>query len=343
MMLLLLLPLCQFTRQVDIYIPLFQGNVAVSEAGSVFLLDQREGKVHVFDRDQWVLTFGRKGDGPGEFHRPARLSTEGGFLYVHDMDRIHQFGLEGGFVKTIRLPEPFLLLERVIGGWAGHTSPILSDGEIEFKGFGERIRNGETFFIAPDGTREKGKHRLFQTSPRLMVDRMQQVIIVVEFESFKIHIFDGKTKSHLRTIEKRFEPLAIDRKWAAKRIAGYEKGDPFPGRIQTLVPDHFPQIRKVTVSPENHLLVFRWAPGPDRPDRLVFSLEGKNAASAIKTMEGAARVLGVVNGKAIVSTFNDEIGRLHLVPFAEVDAFVAHNPLVFDMDVLFPRLPPKPP
>jgi len=342
MFILLLLPFCQFTHETEIYIPLFAGNVVVSDDGKVFLLNQREGEVHAFEGDRLVRTFGRKGKGPGEFFRPAKMSVDGDGLFIHDMDKMHQFDLNGAFIRTVRLPEPFLLLERVTGKWVGNTGAMLSDGDIEFMAYDPGIRGGEPFFVAPDGLRQRGKHRLFHTTPKLMVDRKGEQVIVVEFEAFKVHVFDGATLRHTHTIEKDVRPMAMDRDWAKERIASRESGDDFPGKMPTLIPDYFPQIRKVALSPENHLLIFRWAPDPNRPERLVFDLAGRPAKSVIQSMAGAARVLGVVGDRAIVSTFNDGVGHLHYVAWDEVDAFAAKHPIVFDLDVLLPPLPEKP-
>jgi hypothetical protein len=48
--------------------------VAIDDAGNVYLLDVQLNQVHVFDRDgNFLRAIGREGEGPGEFRRPSSM------------------------------------------------------------------------------------------------------------------------------------------------------------------------------------------------------------------------------------------------------------------------------
>ncbi len=61
-------------------------DMAVDDAGSVYILDNGNQRIQVFGPDgRYVRTIGRKGQGPGEFSSPNSIDIDGeGRLYVLD-------------------------------------------------------------------------------------------------------------------------------------------------------------------------------------------------------------------------------------------------------------------
>lgn len=81
--------------------------LAVAPDGSVFLAQQRAHAVHKFDRaGRLIKSFGRQGQGPGDFQFPQYLSIlDGRYLVVGENAegrRISLFDLDGRFVKLVR-------------------------------------------------------------------------------------------------------------------------------------------------------------------------------------------------------------------------------------------------
>ncbi|MDE2974794.1 MAG: hypothetical protein OXU64_08780 [Gemmatimonadota bacterium] len=90
--------------------PLFDEVASVTDAaahrGMWFVLDRRGAKVHRFDEFGSLLgSFGRGGEGPGEFRRPAAIAAHGDTLVVVDGRVLHEFRMDGGHIadRTIRL------------------------------------------------------------------------------------------------------------------------------------------------------------------------------------------------------------------------------------------------
>lgn len=84
--------------------------IEVDSEGNIYVLDYRQCRIQKFNKDgDYLQTIGRKGEGPGEFQRASRmyLSPEGR-LYVNEIRKVHIFGKDGAFEKSV-IPESFLL------------------------------------------------------------------------------------------------------------------------------------------------------------------------------------------------------------------------------------------
>ena len=79
-------------------------DVVVDDAGSIYVLDQRNSQVKVFDASgKYVRTIGRQGQGPGEFERPMNLSLNraAGELAVHQPSRMSFYKPDGAFLRDV--------------------------------------------------------------------------------------------------------------------------------------------------------------------------------------------------------------------------------------------------
>lgn len=64
-----------------------------------FVLDGRAGMAHRIDSvGTLVLSFGRMGEGPGEFERPTAIVAHGDSIVVVDRDALHVFDPQGGHI-----------------------------------------------------------------------------------------------------------------------------------------------------------------------------------------------------------------------------------------------------
>jgi sugar lactone lactonase YvrE len=102
------------------------GDFAVADDRSVYVLDQLNRVVQVFDeRGNHVRSIGREGNGPGEFANPVALTWDPeGRLWVVDPgnNRYSVFSADGELIRTY--PRP---VQGVVGDWPGGFSP---DGRL---------------------------------------------------------------------------------------------------------------------------------------------------------------------------------------------------------------------
>jgi hypothetical protein len=94
-------------------------DVAVSSGGAIYVLDNGFNRVQKYDSSGvYIGTFGRKGEGPGEFNFPIAIAVDGlGNVYVADRSKVQIFdvtgtytdsfehGFSGSFPRSIRINE----------------------------------------------------------------------------------------------------------------------------------------------------------------------------------------------------------------------------------------------
>lgn len=79
--------------------------VAIDREGRIFILDGEQNRIQIFDHDgKFIRSFGRKGQGPGEFQSPAGICIiDGSSICTIDNSRLLIFGLEGNLKNSISL------------------------------------------------------------------------------------------------------------------------------------------------------------------------------------------------------------------------------------------------
>jgi hypothetical protein len=102
---------------------LFPTSVSSDGEGRIFVSNQREGEIRIFDaQGQYLKRFGRRGDGPGEFNSNAWgwfhvRSVAGQRLTVEDLPRLRIFDAQGVYLSS------FDLLSVLVDGERRYASP----------------------------------------------------------------------------------------------------------------------------------------------------------------------------------------------------------------------------
>jgi len=170
-------------------------DMAVDDAGNIYILDSGNCRVQKFGLDgKYLATFGRKGQGPGEFSRPACIDIDArGFLYVLDRDlkNVQVFAPDGKDHKVI--PTTTLNLDRfrllASGSWVARSSTRsgipsgaeekarpklvkLLNAELEIsKEFGESFDFGDEITTA------------FGNSVQFEVDKLENIFLSFSFQN----------------------------------------------------------------------------------------------------------------------------------------------------------------
>lgn len=82
-------------------------SVTEDHMGNTFILDPEEGCIKKFSSSgEYLMRFGRKGQGPGEFQYPMQIDCRSGQLLVTLMAaQFHIFNLDGEYIKKFGLPQ----------------------------------------------------------------------------------------------------------------------------------------------------------------------------------------------------------------------------------------------
>ncbi len=85
----------------------FPSDIAMDASGNIYVLDSANHRVQKFSPEgRYLATFGRRGQGPGEFYNPDSMDIDAhGFFYVMDsyQSRIQKLTHAGAGDRTIRL------------------------------------------------------------------------------------------------------------------------------------------------------------------------------------------------------------------------------------------------
>lgn len=123
----------------------YVGAMTMAEDGTIFVADGQAGRVVAFAPDgSFVRTFGRRGQGPGEFRTPALLEVVDGVLWAEDLvaQRSHAFALDGTLLRTATIPQRARGERGLIDGYWW----FLADGRIVISEFG-RLRDEQHNYL----------------------------------------------------------------------------------------------------------------------------------------------------------------------------------------------------
>ena len=80
---------------------LTRGRITIGDNGNTYFLDTKIQKVFVFDNSgKFINTFGRKGEGPGEFKYPFQIVSLNKKIIIIEYDKLNVFSEEGKFLYT---------------------------------------------------------------------------------------------------------------------------------------------------------------------------------------------------------------------------------------------------
>lgn len=296
--------------------------------GDLYVLDQREQKVHKFSPDGRLLrTFGRKGQGPGDFQSPGRIvfTSQGELAVLEDISYVSFHTTDGAFVRRLelngRLGPGYVGPDRYYGWeWRPESrQQVLADARNNIVQTFHSIARDRFSALLPD---ETGREVMFNYSheayvPQFLFAYGHGLSAIGISDRYEIALLDedGRTVTTLRRDVKPGKISARERDFLERGLLDFVKSKSWPDRVARELAKKIPALKNtvsaVLISP-TRVLVFRLPPDiTAEPPRLpvdVFSREGV----FLGTAELPEAPL-FVSGSAMYFSRADTDGNVYLV------------------------------
>jgi len=238
------------------------GHVLVDDAENLFIVDQRDFNIKVFDPEgNFIRSIGKHGEGPGEFQRVGYLTfLPDGRLLVLDFQarRTSLFDSTGNFVSshqsTKNLSRIFLasdasyFVQEIIREEGGGPSAQrkLTINEIDFSGKEVNAIGGfklPEFKILSVGDIKQGMINPHSPQSIIAGDMGNQRLFHSFNDKYQIDVLDTKGKI-FRKIERPYDPLPYTSEDKEKFLARYKRrGDEWQRKLARLI--DFPSVKNV--------------------------------------------------------------------------------------------------
>ena len=259
----------------------------VTENGRIYALDMEIAHVKIFDDSgQLIQTFGKKGQGPGEFSLPSGIQiTAEGTLMIEDSlnRRLAFFSLDGEHIKDISTATS-LALARILldnqGNMLGMEMGLHGDNKMfmEYKKYDKDLNPLFTltkveFPIPIPGS--GNKMNLIDMLIGYQFDNDGHVFFGRN-KDYEIEIFTPEGK-HIRTIQKDFKPEKVtqeDIDEILERIPNNTPGVNVKEMFE--FPKLFPPFQSFVLDEENRLFVRTYTKGKTKREYVIdiFNKEG---------------------------------------------------------------------
>lgn len=224
------------------------GGMAETSDGDLLVLDSGNHEIRAFAGDgSFLRSWGREGEGPGEFRRPLSMVGVRDTVVVLDDDRLHVFEPSGRHLSTARLrgDGPFqpMFLGTADDGWRLMAAGPLPEGAprganwILMRLDPGRGTTGDTIYASPAGRSHQVPGTSFTARPPfaprdLVVIGGAGRIHVTEEARYEIEVYapDGRLERIVRPEwDRRFITDEMLERWAAwqeERMCAPEPGSP---------------------------------------------------------------------------------------------------------------------
>jgi len=275
-------------------------SICEDDDSNFYVLDKKEHKVFKFSPEgKLILTFGRKGQGPGDFMQPNRISCseKGQLVIANELYDVSFLKRDGTFLRRVHLNgriAPCYIGDGLFYSWIwmpeDKRQVIVDDDNTILKTFFKVAR--DSFSVtAPDSS---GRLVMFNYAPdvyapTLLFAHSKSHSVVAVSDRYEIHILNNTGKI-MTTIQQDIQPDDIkkeEKKYFVKDIDEMGKNRNWPKSVTRKIIKNIPKKKnyfdRVLLS-EKHIFVFRIR--KDISNELVsipvdiFSLDGQYLGTA---------------------------------------------------------------
>ena len=252
--------------------------LTADDSGNIYALDRKENKVFVFDSaGKHLRTFGRTGQGPGEFSLPLTIGLTGsGEIIVEDTRRhLAVFTTEGKHLRN--LPITKTGLARVSVDSQGNILGIVikrdkENPRYEIQKFDREMNLLFVLDSTPTPSADTQGLNPFRGSIYYTFDKDDSVVCGIP-DRYEIKIYDT-TGNLAKRITKEYDPVEITEE--EKK----EQAEQMPPEIKLSFPKYHNPIRWISTDDEGRIFVMTWERIPEGEGYYhdVFDPEGRYIA-----------------------------------------------------------------
>ncbi len=229
--------------------------------GVIYIFDKGNTKFYIIKKHKLYKSFGRKGQGPGEFTIPLSFGFINKEVYIYDMSRrIIYFDMNGGFFREKKvggdniyfyyekLPENRVLLVEMLskGMMSGERVLFLKEGA-------KKIKIASSFFSLKQ-TFNLGNSSFFDWT----VDG-NNLYLIPNKNQFKIELFDMSSKKfHLFIFKRDYKRVKYTKDEIREMKTKYEKlkrTNPFFAKLKVKFPEYKPAIKDLLTNGKGQIFI----------------------------------------------------------------------------------------
>ncbi|MCJ7583066.1 MAG: 6-bladed beta-propeller [Candidatus Aminicenantes bacterium] len=257
----------------------------VDSEGNIYLLDSRGSSgiwVFKFNKSgNYVSSFGRKGEGPGEFHKPnvIRVTNEDEIAIIDQSRKLAFLDKEGNLIKEIRLSSTY-----------GFLDPLNQERFLMLKTIqnpSEDISTEYSLFLCGEELEELQELAVMEIPNPLVVKRLDGVLRIPIFtiteKSFLLwdpnkgyeiaeYDFEGKL---LRKIRKDYKPVEVSEEYKKGFLKLYDSPNLKEYRKMIYFPKNLPPLQFFFVDEKGYLFVMTFEKG-DTPKAILYDVFNKD-------------------------------------------------------------------
>lgn len=235
-------------------------SVQADDRGRIYVLDNRECRVKVFDaKGKLILSFGRKGQGPGEFQSPRRMSISGKALSIIDATnkKVLRFDLNGTLLTEIdfRWIGGLFTAEAEAGGALfGDLIEFRNDGSIMSKLVRTDLTDRSTLVLDQVPMASAPKLNLLPAD-YLVRGLPDGRMVWIHTAAYRLNVLSADGKTQFRR-DRDFKPIKITEKAREKRIIEMYGGkDKVPSEITLDWSEYFNPVDSLEIADDGRIYV----------------------------------------------------------------------------------------
>lgn len=258
-----------------------QPNRIYLDSKNIYITERTTIHVYSLEKFTKIKTFGKHGEGPGEFMPTLRIHPAKDHILINSLGKVSFYTKAGELIKEVVIKTGDSRFEALSNGYAGYSG-VTDNGRryATVNLFDKEFRKGKELYRVISSQQGEGrKIRLFQRA--FMFRVYKDRIFIAGKEGFILDILDNQGKL-LHTIQrKKFKRHKIDSTDIknARKYFRLRYGDQYEAIKNRLeFPKYFPEIRAFyPVDNKVYILPYEWK--EDALKFYIYTIDGKFLAA----------------------------------------------------------------